>query len=122
MTQPQKKNSCLAKEIIAVHRGKASFTAQYPWLVAFIFGLLHGMGFAGALGDIGVPENEVVLALLSFNFGVELGQVAFVFAVLFIISFVRRWTTRFPTWMQQIPAYAIGCTASFWLLQRLLVF
>jgi hydrogenase/urease accessory protein HupE len=112
----------LAKEIIIVHRGKPSTTAQYPWLVAFIFGLLHGMGFARALGEIGIPENEVFMALFSFNIGVELGQLTFIFAVLSILTIYKRLLVQLPYWTKQIPAYVIGCTASFWLLQRLLMF
>ena len=112
----------LAKEIISVHRGKLSFARQYPWIVAFIFGLLHGMGFAGALNEIGVPENEVFIALLSFNIGVELGQIAFVAAILLLIMLSKRLLAMLPVWMHQIPAYAIGSVASIWLLQRLMVF
>ncbi|MFT5807870.1 MAG: hydrogenase/urease accessory protein HupE, partial [Moritella dasanensis] len=114
----------LAKEIIIVQRGRPSTTAQYPWLVAFIFGLLHGMGFASAsaLSDIGVPENEVFMALFSFNVGVELGQLTFVVVVLTLMSRCQNWLTKLPNWTAQIPAYVIGCSASFWLLQRLLMF
>lgn len=112
----------LAKEAITVHHGKPSFTAQYPWLVAFIFGLLHGMGFASALNEIGIPENEIFLAMFSFNIGVELGQLAFVLAVLVTIATAKRLLPQFPYWTKKLPAYAIGCTASFWLLQRLLMF
>lgn len=112
----------LAKEIIAVHRGKSSLTAQYPWLVAFIFGLLHGMGFASALSEIGIPENEVFVALFSFNIGVELGQLSFVFVMLSIIAICKPLLTRLPPSAKQIPAYTIGCTASFWLIQRILMF
>jgi len=112
----------LAKEAITVNRGKASFTAKYPWLVAFIFGLLHGMGFASALNEIGLPDNEIFLALLSFNIGVELGQLTFVLVALSIIAICKRLLTKLPDWTKKIPAYAIGCTASFWLIQRLLMF
>lgn len=112
----------LAKEIIVVHRGKASLTAQYPWLVAFIFGLLHGMGFASALNEIGVPENEIFNALFSFNIGVELGQLTFVFVVLSLIYIGKKLFIQLPQWSKQVPAYAIGCTACFWFIQRLLMF
>jgi hypothetical protein len=60
--------------LVKVNRGEASLTARYPWIVAFVFGLLHGFGFAGALGEVGLPSNEVPLALLMFNVGVEVGQ------------------------------------------------
>ncbi|MBT3265437.1 MAG: HupE/UreJ family protein, partial [Acidiferrobacteraceae bacterium] len=68
----------LAVELVKVNRGAASLTARYPWIVAFIFGLLHGFGFAGALSDIGLSENEIPLSLFSFNLGVEIGQLFFV--------------------------------------------
>lgn len=112
----------LAKEIITVQRGKPSLTAQSPWLVAFVFGLLHGMGFAGALSEIGVPENEMITALLSFNIGVELGQLTFVAGVLVVIFFCRHYLLKLPKWTQKIPAYCVGTLASFWLIERLMWF
>lgn len=115
----------LAKEIVTVQRGGKSNTAQYPWVVAFVFGLLHGMGFAGVLGEIGLPENEILVALLSFNIGVELGQLAFVCVVLLLIKFVRKLLLSLPTipvWLYQFPAYSIGTVASYWLIERLLLF
>jgi hypothetical protein len=57
--------------------GRSDFTQSYPWLIAFGFGLLHGLGFAGALAEIGLPHGEIPLALFSFNVGVEVGQLAF---------------------------------------------
>ena len=68
----------LAREIVVGYRGETHLVHQRPWLVAFIFGLLHGLGFAGALGEIGLRSPDVPLALLSFNLGVEVGQLAFV--------------------------------------------
>ena len=72
----------LAREIIRSDRGRPSLTAQWPWLVAFTFGLLHGFGFAGALTEIGLPQGDIPLALLAFNIGVEAGQLIFIAAVL----------------------------------------
>ncbi|QBY02993.1 HupE/UreJ family protein [Thalassotalea sp. HSM 43] len=112
----------LARELIYVYRGNDSITARYPWIVAFTFGLLHGMGFAGALGDIGLPQNEVLLALLSFNIGVELGQLTFVCAMLVVITAAKKWLSSLPKWSQQVPAYGIGTLASFWLIERLMLF
>src|SRR3954471_4635915 len=63
---------------------------HYPWIVAFTFGLLHGFGFAGALGEVGLPENEIPLALLTFNVDVEIGQLLFVGAVLLALAASRR--------------------------------
>ena len=68
----------LCVEIIHGHRGQVGLTYRYPWLVAFAFGLLHGLGFAGALSEIGLPQSEIPQALLFFNIGVEIGQLAFV--------------------------------------------
>ena len=71
----------VAREIVS-GRGPAGLTARQPWLVAFVFGLLHGLGFAGALAEVGLPPKAIPLALLCFNVGVELGQLAFVAVVL----------------------------------------
>jgi HupE / UreJ protein len=72
----------LAYEIVRLQRGQVSLTAQWPWVVAFSFGLLHGFGFASALSDIGLPQGDIPLALLSFNVGVEIGQLVFIGCVL----------------------------------------
>src|SRR5262249_4395672 len=72
----------VASEIARSRRGEPSLTASRPLAVAFSFGLVHGLGFASALIDIGLPQSDVPLALLSFNIGVELGQLAFIAAVL----------------------------------------
>ena len=72
----------VAVEIVNARRGMPSLTARWPWLVAFCFGLLHGFGFAGALAEVGLPHHAIPIALLFFNLGVEIGQLAFVAAVL----------------------------------------
>jgi len=108
----------LASELVKVNRGQASLTARYPWVVAFAFGLLHGFGFAGALGDVGLPQNEIPLALLTFNVGVELGQLLFIAAVLTLISVARKVRTEWPVWAHQLPAYGIGSIAAFWFIER----
>jgi hydrogenase/urease accessory protein HupE len=79
----------LAVEIVRLSRGQASITAQRPWAVAFCFGLLHGLGFASALTSIGLPQQDVPLALLAFNVGVEIGQLAFVSVVLTLRALAR---------------------------------
>lgn len=108
----------LASELVKVNRGEQSLTANYPWLVAFTFGLLHGFGFAGALSEVGLPQNEIPLALLMFNVGVELGQLLFVFAMLALILVLRRVRLPWPAWSRQVPAYGIGAMAAFWFIQR----
>ena len=98
--------------------GRADLTARFPWLVAFSFGLLHGFGFAGALSEVGVPQKAVPLALLFFNVGVEIGQLAFIAAVLAIGWSVRRAAIRAPAWWPRAAAYGIGSVAAFWVVQR----
>ena len=108
----------LASELVKVNRGQFSLTAQYPWIVAFVFGLLHGFGFAGALSSIGLPQNEVPLALLMFNVGVELGQLMFIAAVMVLLVVVRKVRSEWPAWAYQVPAYGIGGIAAFWFIER----
>lgn len=111
----------LARELLLMKQGQRGFTARAPWLVAFIFGLLHGLGFAGALREIGLPHGDIPLALLAFNLGVEAGQLAFVAVILAVIWLARRiLPTAPPRWIGQIPAYAIGAIAAFWTLERIL--
>jgi len=109
----------LAGELVKVNRGQPSLTAQYPWIVAFVFGLLHGFGFAGALNDIGLPQHEVPMALLTFNIGVELGQLLFIAAVMILLFVIRKLHREWPKWTHQLPAYGIGGIAAFWFFERL---
>ena len=108
----------LASELVKVNRGQPSLTASYPWLVAFTFGLLHGLGFAGALADVGLPQHEIPLALLMFNVGVELGQILFVMVILVFVFFLQKLRSNWPVWSQQVPAYGIGTMAAFWFVER----
>ena len=112
----------LASELLKVSRGQPSLTARAPWLVAFAFGLLHGFGFAGALANVGLPRADIPLALLTFNLGVELGQIVFVFMALAVIWLLGRIRKEWPTWAAQVPAYGIGTIAAFWLVERLVGF
>jgi hydrogenase/urease accessory protein HupE len=109
----------LAGELVKVSRGQPSLTARAPWLVAFSFGLLHGFGFAGALASVGLPRAEIPLALLTFNLGVELGQIAFVFVSLAAVWLLERVRKDWPSWAAPVPAYGIGTLAAFWLVERL---
>lgn len=93
-----------------------------PWVVAFIFGLLHGFGFAGALSETGLPQNSIASALFVFNVGVEVGQIAFIIFVLLLMLALRRMITRLPDWVYKIPPYAIGSLAMFWTIQRVSLF
>jgi hydrogenase/urease accessory protein HupE len=114
----------LACEIIRSDRGQLSLTAQWPWLVAFSFGLLHGFGFASALTDIGLPQGDIPLALFAFNVGVETGQLIFIAVVLGTLWCVQ-WI-KFPTVVEHharsVATYAIGIMAAYWFIERLAEF
>jgi hydrogenase/urease accessory protein HupE len=109
----------VAAEIVRARRGDRGLTESAPWLVAGTFGLLHGFGFAGALAQVGLPQNDIPLALLFFNLGVEAGQLAFVGAVLALIAGAQRIRLPAPEWARLATPYAIGCVAMFWVIQRL---
>lgn len=112
----------LASELVKVNRGQPSLTANYPWLVAFTFGLLHGFGFAGALSQVGLPQNEIPVALLMFNVGVELGQLMFLVVMFLLIRALRKIPYEWPRWAYQLPAYGIGGVAAFWFVDRVVGF
>jgi hypothetical protein len=107
----------VAVEIVHWRQGRPGITRRAPWLVAFVFGLLHGLGFAGALADIGLPEHAIPLALLFFNLGVEADQLLFIAAV-----FAAWWLLRrlpLPAWAWRVPVYGIGAMAAFWTIERI---
>ena len=108
----------LGPEIVRGWRGETSFTIRHPWVVAFAFGLLHGFGFASGLTAMGLPQNEIPLALLFFNVGVELGQLAFVFPVLALMRSFRILEIRWPRWAELVPGYAVGSLGAFWFIER----
>ncbi|GET43894.1 HupE/UreJ family protein [Microseira wollei] len=113
----------LASELAHSRLGKAGLTEQYPWLVAFTFGLLHGFGFAGALAEVGLPPQDIPPALLFFNIGVELGQLAFVLVVVAVMEGLKRLgSEQYPRWWGWVPTYGIGTLASFWCFQRVAAF
>jgi hypothetical protein len=108
----------LGPEIIRQRRGETSLTIRHPWVVAFAFGLVHGFGFAGALTGAGLPRQDLPLALLSFNLGVEVGQVALVALTILLERSFRQLRIRWPHWAAAAPAYAIGSLGAFWTIQR----
>ncbi len=122
----------VAAEIIHGAHGEPRLATRAPWLVAFVFGLLHGFGFAGALSEIGLPQQDVPLALLFFNVGVEVGQLLFIVAVIGVFSLLTRlvrsrgsqdhgpWHSE--TLIRTPVAYAIGSMAAFWTVQRVVGF
>jgi hydrogenase/urease accessory protein HupE len=108
----------LATEIVHSRRGRPGYAERWPWLVAFIFGLLHGFGFAGALAETGLPEHAIPFALVFFNIGVELGQLAFVAVVLTSGWLIHR-IKVFPLQPAEMAAvYIIGGVAAYWTIER----
>jgi hypothetical protein len=116
----------VAREIVQVHRGRPGITSRWPWVVSFAFGLMHGLGFAGALAEVGLPQSSIPIALLFFNVGVEIGQLMFVGAVLtvFAVGWRAAERLRLPQigGLWRIAPYAIGALASFWLVERVAAF
>ncbi len=109
----------LAVEIVHSREGKITLTERVPWLVALSFGLVHGLGFAGALSEVGLPDKDIPLALLMFNVGVETGQLMFVAIVVAIREALRRLPLRWPAESWRVVPYAIGGIASFWVIERI---
>ncbi len=121
---PAPVEACIALSIVLVaaeglRKTVHGTTVRRPWGVACAFGLLHGFGFAGALSNLGLPSSEIPLALLFFNIGVEIGQIAFVAALLGIFHLVHRRIVALPRWTEAIPGYAIGGIAMLWFFERI---
>jgi hydrogenase/urease accessory protein HupE len=122
----------VAAEVLNGASGRPGLALRAPWVVAFVFGLLHGLGFAGALRQIGLPEHEIPLALFCFNVGVELGQLLFIGAVMAVLALLARGMARGQaegrdSWqaeaMLRTPvAYVVGSVAAFWVMQRVAAF
>lgn len=108
----------VAAEIVQGLRGNPGLTARAPWLVAFSFGLLHGFGFAGALAEVGLPQNAIPIALFAFNIGVELGQLIFVGVALVAGAVLARVPLPQHAWMSYVAPYSIGAVAMFWVVER----
>jgi hydrogenase/urease accessory protein HupE len=112
----------VAAELMNARRGEFHLNARHPWLIAFVFGLLHGFAFAGALAEVGLPQDAIPASLFLFNLGVEAGQLIFVGAAILAILALRPLRARLPArWDAPAPRlvpYAIGCFAAFWVLER----
>lgn len=109
----------VASELIKMRPGEQRLSQQLPWLVAFVFGLLHGFGFAGALKEIGLPQIDVPLALLTFNLGVEAGQLLFVIAAVIAWKSITALINIPLRPSRTIAAYLIGIISTVWLIERL---
>ena len=108
----------LAVEIVKRKPDEQRLSERVPWVVAFGFGLLHGFGFAGALQEIGLPESDVPTALLTFNLGVEAGQLAIVAATFTVLAILRRGSAAMQMTAIKVSTYAIGMISSFWFIER----
>jgi hypothetical protein len=112
----------VAAEIVHQREGRLGLTARAPWVVAFAFGLMHGLGFASGLSEAGLPQGHLPAALLFFSVGVEIGHFLFIGAVLSLLELVRRLRVPLPRWTELVPPYAIGSIAMFWVIQRISTF
>ncbi len=108
----------LARELARPGGETPTLTRRYPWVMAFAFGLLHGLGFAGALAETGVPPDQIPLALVAFNLGVEAGQLALVLGLVALAAVLRRPLAAWPG-LRRLPAYAMGGLAVTWTLERI---
>jgi HupE / UreJ protein len=104
----------MGPEIVRYQRSGTSLTLRYPWLIAFCFGLLHGFGFASGLLSVGLPRSGIPLALLMFNGGVEIGQIAFILLILALERALRLMQIRWPRPLAALPTYAVGVLGAFW--------
>jgi hydrogenase/urease accessory protein HupE len=111
----------LAVEIVKAEPGRPRLSERWPWVVSFLFGLLHGFGFAGALREVGLPPGEVPMALLAFNLGVEAGQLLIIAAAASALALLRRLAPAALRPALLASAYGIGSIASYWFIERLLL-
>jgi hydrogenase/urease accessory protein HupE len=116
----------VASEIIHARAGRPGLTQRYPWVVAFTFGLLHGLGFASALAEVGLPQLAIPVALFFFNVGVEIGQLLFIGAIFAVVAvgryLARRLALPWPRWLWRVPPYVIGGLAGYWVIERVASF
>jgi len=112
----------VASEIVQTRAGRPGLTARAPWVVAFTFGLMHGLGFAGGLSEAGLPAGHIPTALAFFSMGVEVGHFLFIGSMLTLIAMVKRIRIPVPRWGELIAPYTIGSLAMFWVIQRIAAF
>lgn len=115
----------LVYELTLPSERRDELALRFPWMMSFAFGLVHGLGFAGALREIGLPEGDIPLALFSVNLGVEIGQVMFIAAVL-SVGVVAMWlyprARQHAAALTHVAGYVIGSVAAFWVVERVAVF
>jgi hypothetical protein len=109
----------VAVEVVNARAGDTSVAQRAPWVIAFVFGLLHGLGFAGALAEVGLPSHAIPTALVLFNVGIEIGQLTFVALMLFAAKGLWLMAPKLVSRLAWAPPYVIGSTASYWLIERL---
>jgi hypothetical protein len=110
----------LARELLMTSE-KKTLSHTHPWIIAFVFGLLHGLGFASALFEVGLPSENIASSLLFFNIGVEFGQLVFIFVVLAVMWIFRKSTAKYHNLIRKATAYMIGISAAYWFIERSLV-
>lgn len=108
---------------LARDAARPTFMRRFPWPMALVFGLLHGLGFAGALREVGLPDGEIPMALFSFNVGIEVGQIAFVAVLLALTPLFLRiaGSLSLPPALplpRRVAIYAMGSLAAFWMIER----
>lgn len=111
----------LGPEIVRLCRGETTLTIRHPWVVAFVFGLLHGFGFASGLTALGLPQTEIPFALLMFNVGVEIGQLGFVSMLLAVWASLHELEFHPGPRLELVPGYIIGVLGAYWMIGRLVV-
>ena len=109
----------LARELVQDEDLRSRLTRAAPWIMAFVFGLLHGLGFAGALADIGLPEDALWLSLLLFNVGIELGQIMIIVVLVALGAVAARFIKL--DLVNRYAGYAMGCVAAYWTIDRTLL-
>jgi hydrogenase/urease accessory protein HupE len=108
----------LGVEVVRAQQGRVGLAARWPWAIAFAFGLLHGVGFAIGLSMLGLPSSAIPMALVSFNLGVEVGQLLFVAVILLSAFALRQLHLGWPRVVLRAPVYVVGCLGAYWMIER----
>jgi hypothetical protein len=116
----------LAVEVARPVGERSAWSVRWPWVLAFGFGLLHGLGFAGALAEVGIPAGDIPYALCAFNLGVEVGQLAFIASVITLAKIARAALRPFPLATPEAAtragAWIIGTASAYWTFDRVAAF